>query len=369
MIQFISLIFSSLIFIIGHVFFGYIIIRLFQIVALNTQILILVLFFLLSLSALISFYLSYRWDNLATRIFYIFSAIWVGVLINAGLIVAFLLIAKLIAWLFSVVISILLIKLIFFIGTLTLSIIGLYRALSVKVTEYEVQIKNLPAAWENQVIVQLSDIHLGPVYQKRFFSALLEKVNKLRPTAVFITGDLFDGGEAGFSWLNHPFTKLQAPQGIYYGFGNHDLYLGFSRVTALLKDNPIQVLDNQMLVVNGLQIVGINYSFSSAVDLEKKILQQVNYDRQQPSILLLHAPRNIEAVQKAGIDLQLSGHTHNGQMWPFNYLAKWIHWGYAYGLFKIGDFSLIVNGGAGTWGPPFRTTSRSEIVKIILKKK
>jgi hypothetical protein len=236
------------------------------------------------------------------------------------------------------------------------------------VREYEVKIKNLPASWEGKTVVQISDVHLGPVYREKFFSRLINQTNALKPEAVFITGDLFDGMEAEFSWLNHPLTKLQAPQGIYYSYGNHDLYLGFNRVKNLLSGNPVMILDDKMVVVDGLQIIGINYSFNHDFDLEAAILKQAQYTPDMPSILLFHAPRNISLAKKVGINLQLSGHTHDGQMFPYNFLIKWAHQGYGYGLSSEGNFNLIVNGGAGTWGPPMRTSARAEIVKIVLKK-
>jgi predicted MPP superfamily phosphohydrolase len=258
---------------------------------------------------------------------------------------------------------------IFFGLAFALSFFGLYKAWQPKVVNYEVAIKDLPAAWENKVVVQISDVHLGPVYRERFFGRLLKKVQALNPEAVFITGDLFDGMESDFTWLNHPFTKMNIPRGIYYSFGNHDLYLGFNRAIQLLKDNPVIILDNKMVVQDGLQIIGINYSFNKDFDLESAILDQVGYDKNKPSILLFHEPKNIALAKKAEIDLQLSGHTHNGQLFPFNYLAKLSYKGYGHGLFNEGDFSLIVNRGAGTWGPPMRTSGQSEISRIILKKK
>ena len=124
-----------------------------------------------------------------------------------------------------------------------------------------------------------------------------------------------------------------------------------------------------MKEVEGLQIIGINYSFEKDFDLEKNILEQVGYNKDKPSLLLFHAPKNIELAKSAGIDLQLSGHTHDGQLFPFNFMAKWMHRGYGYGLFQLEDFSLVVSRGVGTWGPPMRTSGPSEIVKITLKKK
>ena len=367
--QFIFFALSAIVLVAGHALFLYIFIRLFHISAIHYQLIVGLVIFGLFLSAIVSSYISHQWDNLATRLYYIFSGIWLGLFVNLCLMALLVLILKVAYSIFGFALSDYLIKFIFLGGAIILSIFGFYRAWSPKITEYEVSIKDLPDAWNNKTIVQFSDVHLGPVYQKIFFNRLIEKINKLEPRAVFITGDLFDGTEASFTWLNHPFTKLHAPQGIYYGFGNHDLYLGFDRVINLLKENPVVILDNKIVMVDGLQIIGINYSFSSSFDLEAEILKNANYSREIPSILLLHAPRNAHLAQKVGIDLQLSGHTHDGQIWPLNYIVKWVHQGHGYGLFKDKDYSLIVTSGVGTWGPPMRTAARSEIVKITLKRK
>jgi hypothetical protein len=257
----------------------------------------------------------------------------------------------------------------FLAGLILISFLGVYRALVPAVTEYEIRIKDLPDSWEGKKIVHISDIHLGPVYREKFLHKLIDKINILEPEAVFITGDFFDGMEANFSWLKNPLAKIKAPCGMFYGFGNHDLYLGFDKAVKLMDGNPVIILDDKMKVVNGLQIIGINYSFSSDFNLEKEILAKVGYDASKPSLLMFHTPKNINLSKAAGIDLQLSGHTHDGQMFPFNLLAKWAHKGYGYGLFEEGDFNLVVSSGVGTWGPPMRTASRSEIVSIILHKK
>ena len=353
----------------SHALSWYVFIRFFHITSLVGQIVFAALFIGILLNAIISSYLIHKWDNIFTRYYYIFSALWIGLSIHLFLMAVFIGLARLAGWTFDFRVPDLYLQIILVGGSSALSLIGIYRVWFPQITEYTVHIKDLPEFWNNKVVVQLSDVHLGAIYRQKFFSRLIDKINGLKPEAVFITGDLFDGMETDFSWVNHPFTKLQAPKGIYYGFGNHDLYLGFSRVMGLLKENPVEILDNKMKVIDGLQIIGINYSFNSDFNLEAEILKQVNYSPDQPSILLLHAPKNIELAKKAGIDLQLSGHTHDGQLWPFNYIVNWAHQGYGYGFFEEGDFSLIVNSGAGCWGPPMRTSARSEIVKIILKRK
>lgn len=353
----------------GHALVWFVTIKLFQITALKGQLIVALIIFLLFLNTIIASYLIHKWDNVATRYYYMFSGFWIGVLANLGVSLFLILLVKLFSFGFNLNPSLLFYKVIFFGVAILLSLFGLYKAIVPKITSYEVVIKDLPDSWNNKVVVQISDVHLGPVYRERSFSRLLNKVQDLNPEAVFITGDLFDGMESDFSWLNRPFSKMQVPRGIYYSFGNHDLYLGFNRSIELLKNNPVNILDNKMSLVDGLQIIGVNYSFNKDFDLETTILKQVGYSKEKPSILLFHEPTNIDLAKNAEIDLQLSGHTHNGQIWPFNYLAKWSYKGYGYGLFTDGDFSLIVNGGSGTWGPPIRTAGQSEIVKIILKKK
>ncbi|HBA36455.1 TPA: hypothetical protein DCZ15_01110 [Candidatus Falkowbacteria bacterium] len=360
---------SGLVLLAGHILFWYIIVNFFYLNVASGRIIAAGVTIFLFASVVLSSYLIHQRDNLFTRWYYILALSWVGLLVNFGVMAGLIVCVRLIGSFYGFVFPSLYLKIIFLSGGVVLSLVGVWRAWSPRVQEYEVRIKDLPAAWEGKSVAQISDVHLGPIYRQHFLSRLVKRLNNLNPEAIFITGDLFDGMEADFRWLHHPLQNLHAPRGIYYSFGNHDLYLGLDYVSALLKDGPIKILDNKLTIVDGLQIIGINYSFNRDFDLEDTILRQVGYDRKKPSVLLFHAPKNIALARKADIDLQLSGHTHDGQLFPFNLLAKWAHRGYGYGLFRAGDFSLIVNGGVGTWGPPMRTAARGEIVKITWRKK
>jgi hypothetical protein len=369
MMQLIFFAVSILVLFVGHAIFWYVCVHFLNIDGQSNRLILALIVGGLFFSTIVASYLIHQWDNFFTRWFYMLSGFWMGLLLNFGLMTALILLIKLADGIFGLTTPVLYLKIIFFGGALIISLIGVYRAWSPVVKHYDIAIKDLPAAWENKTIVHVSDVHLGPVYRVNFFSRLVKKINSLSPEAVFITGDLFDGMEANFSWLHSPLRELQAPRGVYYGFGNHDLYLGFNQAVKLIGDSSVQILDNKMTVIDGLQIIGISYTFDSSFDLEEAILNQIAYSQAQPSLLLLHVPKNTELAKKVGIDLQLSGHTHDGQLWPLNLLAKWTNQGHGYGLFKNGDFSLVVNGGAGTWGPPMRTAARSEIVTITLKKK
>lgn len=364
---FFALSLSSLL--IGHAAFYYLFINFFNVVLFWERVIVATVIAILFFNVVLASYLVHQRDNIFTRAYYIFSGVWIGFFINLCIMSVIVVVIKFGGQYFDWLVPTIYLKFLFWSGGLLLSAWGIYRALIPKVTSYEVVISDLPTSWHNRVVVQLSDVHLGPVYRKKFFYRLINKINLLKPEAVFITGDLFDGMEADFSWMNHPFKKLKATRGIFYSFGNHDLYLGFSKTVALLAGNPVSILDNRMVTISGLQIIGINYSFDSGFNLEKAILRQVGYNPERPSILLFHEPKNIPLAKKVGINLQLSGHTHDGQLWPFNYIVKWAHQGFGYGLFQEANFSLIVSSGAGTWGPPLRTAARAEIVKITLKRK
>jgi len=367
--QIVFFVFSALVVFVGHILFFFATIGFLGLTNLKAKLILAVILFFLFASIILSSFLVHQYDNIVTRCYYIFSGFWLGILLNICLILLLILIIKSIGLIFGFSLSVLALKCILVLGVSLLSLWGMYNAYAPAVKEYEVYIKDLPEFWDNKTVVQISDVHLGPVYREKFFLRVINKINTLKPEAVFITGDLFDGMETEFSWLNSPFSKLQAPQGTYYSFGNHDLYLGFERTKNLLKENPVIVLDNKMAIVNGLQIIGINYSFNQDFDLEGAILENVGYTKELPSILLFHEPKNIALAKNAAIDLQLSGHTHRGQLFPFNFLASLAYKGYSYGLFQEEDFSLIVTSGTGTWGPAMRTLNKSEIVKITLKRK
>lgn len=353
----------------GHVFLWFIIVDFFGLTGFSSRLAVALAVVFLLLSVIISSILIHKRDNAVTRWYYILSGFGIGLAVNALLVAILILAVKYLAGLVGFLIPDLISNAVLIAGSSIVSLAGVYRAIFPRVVEYDVKIKDLPEIWDNKVVVQVSDIHLGPVYRRHSLRRLISKINVLKPEAVFVTGDLFDGMESDFSWIHHPLNHLEAPKGVYYGFGNHDLYLGFDRVVHLLKNNRAIILDNRLEMVDGLQIIGVNYSFDNNFDLEKAILAQVGYSENKPSILLFHAPKNVSLAKSAGIDLQLSGHTHDGQMWPGNLIAKWMHRGYGYGFFTEGDFNLIVSSGAGSWGPPMRTSARSEIVKIILHKK
>jgi predicted MPP superfamily phosphohydrolase len=128
-------------------------------------------------------------------------------------------------------------------------------------------------------------------------------------------------------------------------------------------------LNNEKVALDGLQVVGIHDSEAGNPAQLRAILQQARLDRKQPSILLAHRPVNLSVPEEEGISLQLSGHTHRGQLWPWNLLVSRIYGPFAYGLHRLGNLLVYTSSGVGTWGPPLRVGTQSEIVLIQFEKK
>ncbi|BFD25231.1 MAG: metallophosphoesterase [Candidatus Parcubacteria bacterium] len=257
-----------------------------------------------------------------------------------------------------------------FLVALIISLIGLFQALSPKVVHFEVALDNLPSYWQGKRIVQLSDIHLDDgVYGPRFLADLVERVNNLEPDLLVLTGDIFDGKPVDIASFIKQLGKLEAIDGVLFVFGNHEHYLNVSEATLekMLQEEGIIVLNNRAVMLDGLEVIGWSYNQGAADVYVRPEINNLAPDDGQPRLLLKHVPEDIEAAQLLGVDWQLSGHTHRGQLFPLNILTRLVFGPYHYGWHKVGDLKLYTSSGVGTWGPPLRTFNRSEIPVFDLK--
>lgn len=295
-------------------------------------------------------------SNGVTRIIYTLSATWMGVAIA----ILYTLIAYEIANFvfnippFSAGIAVLIIAAV-------ISAYSIINSIYLNVKEIEIPVQNLERELK---IVQLSDTHIGPIRNSGFMKEIVKKTDALNPDLVLITGDLVEGTVGLHPSMFDSVNKLKAP--VLFITGNHDMYEGLESVFEVLKTTKIRIMNDEIIEFEGLQIVGVNYSYE--LHHLKKVLPQLNIDKSKPSLLMYHVPTEIEAANEAGIDLQLSGHTHKGQMFPFNFLGRFF-FPYFNGLHNYNGTRLYVSPGTGTWGPPMRSGSRSEITVINLKKK
>jgi predicted MPP superfamily phosphohydrolase len=373
----------------AHLLFFKAVVSLFLITSPGLKISLFVLLFLLSLSFMVSFLLL-RWQaNTLTVGFYMFSAVWFGLFIN-------LLLAILLSWLITAAVWIAgtyhntrLIAA----GCLTLAVLfsayGMWNAFHPRIKKLPVEIENLPEQWKGKIIVQLSDVHLGHFYGPKFLAELVQLVNALQPALIFITGDLFDGMASDISRFTDGLNRFKAEKGVYFVTGNHENYIGLNRALNVLAQTQINILQNLAVEIDGIQIIGLSYpGIDGTKDIQGLDILEKPSSIRKPRILLFHTPTNIipgrgdgvgshvstywvpETVffpaQQLGVDLQLSGHTHAGQIFPFGYLTKLLYKGYDYGLRRLTTFSIYTTCGVGTWGPPMRTGNRPEIVVINL---
>lgn len=265
---------------------------------------------------------------------------------------------------------------------------GMWAAFHPVVRQVTVAVKTLPGAWQNSTIVHLSDLHLGHVYKSGFASRVAEQVNRLAPDLVLVTGDLLDGMGGPHEENLEAFDGLRARHGVFFVTGNHEHYVGIDRALGMIRKSSMQVLDNRAVTIDGLEIVGVSYPGIDAVsDIDNFSPEKIPGTVR---IALFHTPTEMgiragsmeerhfanywmpattfDMNRKLGADLQLSGHTHHGQVFPVNLLTRILYRGYDYGLEKAGGFYLYTTAGTGSWGPPMRTTGRPEIVTIRLVK-
>lgn len=352
----------------AHYFLYFSIVRFFSIASHSTRAVAFLVLLFLSLNFIAASLLAHFKENLFTKIFYISSGFWLGLLTNLVLAAAAVWLVILLSKTFNLNSSSYFIGGLVFLAAIVYSIYGTWNAFNPKIKNIAVEIKNLPPAWREKTVIQLSDVHLGHVYQADFMEKIVQQINALNPEAVFITGDLFDGMDGDLDSFAKPLNDIRAGKGIYFVTGNHETYLGVSRVFNALAQTKVKVLNNEVVDIDGLKIIGLNYPERGAANKEFDILQSLkNEFFGQPNILLFHSPVNIDQVAQSGVNLQLAGHTHKGQIFPFGFITSLVYKGYDYGLHEMGNYSIYTSSGVGTWGPPMRTGNTPEIVKITLK--
>jgi uncharacterized protein len=316
------------------------------------------IFYTLLIIAVISYPLSAMIErvvsNTATRIFYTGASAWMGV---SFYLLTFIIIYSLISLLFKIPSEIAGIIIVTVTGIL--SIYSLINSLYLNINEIEIPLNHLK---NDMKVVQLSDIHIGSIRNSSYIEKIVEKTNKIDPEIVFITGDMVDGSARLHTNTFNAINKLKAP--VFFITGNHETYEGLDEVFRVLRNTNMKVLRDEMVECKDIQIIGVEYSFEP--NHMANVLGKLNINIEKPSIILYHLPRELKTVAKAGIGLQLSGHTHAGQMFPFNYLVR-LMFRYMHGIYKYDGTYLHVSPGTGTWGPPMRLGSRCEITVINLK--
>jgi uncharacterized protein len=306
----------------------------------------------------------FRYTHPLLRIAYAICAAWLGALNYA-------LFAALACWIVGLPLERLqgsgpsaTLAFVLFGAALVASIYGLINAAVIRVTRITVPLPNLPKAWEGRTAALITDLHLGHVAGPAFMRRVLSHLRALKPEAVLISGDLFDGSPLRLDHLLAGWEGFSAERGVFYVTGNHDEFAERGLFLRAVERAGIRVLHNEKVTVEGLQIVGVHDSEAGQPEILRQILRRSELDPGRPSILLAHRPVNLAVAEAEGISLQLSGHTHSGQFWPWNLVVRRVWGPFAYGLNRLGRLLVYTSSGVGTWGPPLRVGTKAEIVLL-----
>src|SRR5574343_528329 len=295
--------------------------------------------FVLSISFTLSMFLVRAWQNNLTAFFYKISAVWLGALLWVFLGIV---ICSLIAFLIKDTNTVKQIGLIFFLSIFVINTYGLINAFNTKVIEKEVRINNLPAEWVGK-------------------------------KGLFISGDFYDGPVKDFESFSKPFSDINPSLGKYFVTGNHEDYAGLAKSLSALKNAGFVITDDEQTIKNGVQIIGIPYLENSENENERQntqlTLTKNNYDINKPSIVIKHVPTALNVLAENKVDFVFSGHTHGGQMWPFTYIVKKIYGPFWYGFNQNDETLFYTTSGVGSWGPPQKIGTKSEILLVKFNRK
>lgn len=241
-----------------------------------------------------------------------------------------------------------------------------------EIVDIEVVLPRLPAALDGFTIVQLSDLHVGPTIDRRFVEDVVDRCQHLAADLYALTGDLVDGPVHRYRHAAAPLAGLRAPHGTFAVTGNHEYYHGADPWIAELGERGVRYLRNEHVVIErdggAFALAGIDDHEARGDGHGPDVPQALaGKDPAHPVVLLAHQPRQVHAARAHGVELQISGHTHGGQIWPWHYLVKLQQGGLLAGHYRFGDTQLYVTRGCGFWGPRVRIGAPLEITRVILR--
>jgi predicted MPP superfamily phosphohydrolase len=343
----------------GHFAVYQFVIAIFSISSPSAILVLRVLTVLLPVSFVGGLIFSSFYNNLVSRMLYRITAVWM----------AFFCYLLLLGGLYSFIALFypsVLFGQIFFIFALLLSLYGLIHAGQTKVVRKEIALPHLSDAWKGKKIIFMSDLHLGQIRSEDFAEKVADLANKESPEMILIGGDLYDGVKIDARKIIEPLRVLKPSRGIFFVWGNHEEFHDNVSYRKALTEHGIKILEDEVALVEGLQIVGVDYKTTETKKDFQNVFEAIKLDVHLPSILLKHTPQYLEIAEAKGISLCLSGHTHKAQVFPFSILTRYIFKGFDYGLKKLGTMQVYTSSGAGTWGPPIRVGSQSEIIVFTL---
>jgi hypothetical protein len=252
---------------------------------------------------------------------------------------------------------------------------GMYQVLKTHaLVEVPVTLARLPASLDGFSIVQITDLHAGLTVGRSFVQGVVDRANQVAPDLIVLTGDMVDGDVRSLADAVAPLAELSASQGVYLVTGNHEYYVGVESWLDEFTRLGVRVLRNERVSIgkgrDSFDLAGIDdynaaqFGRGHGADLDRALAGR---DPDRELVLLAHQPRQVHDASRHGVGLQLSGHTHGGQIWPWHYLVMAQQGGLLAGLSRHQDTQLYVSRGAGYWGPPIRVGAPAEITRVVLR--
>lgn len=254
------------------------------------------------------------------------------------------------------------------------AVAGMFSALKPpRLNRQEIYLERWPTPLDGFRIALISDIHIGSMLDARFARSIVERVNALEPDLIAVAGDLVDGPVKHLRDDVAPFADLRARHGVYFVTGNHDYYSGADPWLVEVKRLGMKPLRNERITIRHgdahFELAGVDdhrgdlFGPGHGEDVPTALAGR---DPEDAVVLLAHDPSTFPAAVEADVDLQLSGHTHGGQIWPFNLLVR-AAVGFVAGHYRRGKSQLLVSCGTGYWGPPMRVRAPAEIIEVTLR--
>ena len=324
----------------------------------------------LSVIFIVATILSFRFSNPAIKAFYWFAAVWLG-LSN------FFLVGACVAWLTDLILRFALsngahlsarpyVASILLFAAVAATVYGILNARHIRQRRISVRLANLPNSWRGRTALLLTDLHLGNINGARFARRIAGMARRLDPSIIFLAGDLYDGSHLDPDSQAAPIFQLSPPLGTWFVGGNHEEFGGAEHYEKALTRAGVHVLHNERVVIEGLHLIGVPYHSTYPLQL-RAFLESLQIKGGPASVLLNHVPNRLPVAERAGVSLQLSGHTHGGQFFPFSWITRRAFGRFTYGLQRFGEMQVYTSSGAGTWGPPMRVGTHPEIVLLTFE--